>query len=130
MKEAMRRVSNGARGTARSLKVPGVQIAGKTGTAQVMSFSADQIYSNCESRPIQTRHHGWFVAWAPWDKPEITVAVLAQHSCHGNPGAAPTARDIIEAYFKKYHPDVIAEGLKKGDKRAQAVEPAKPVDGE
>lgn len=129
VKEAMRRVSNGASGTARSLKVPGVQMAGKTGTAQVMSFSADQIYAKCESRPMHLRHHGWFVAWAPWDKPEITVAVLAQHSCHGNPGAAPIVRDIIEAYFKKYHPDVIAEGLKKGDKRA-LVAPVKPVDGE
>jgi penicillin-binding protein 2 len=129
VKEAMRRVSNGTRGTARSLKIPGVQMAGKTGTAQVMSFSADQIYASCESRPIQMRHHGWFVAWAPWDKPEITVAVLAQHSCHGNPGAAPIARDIIEAYFKKYHPEVIAEGLKKGDKRVR-LESAKPVDGE
>ena len=129
VKEAMRRVSNGASGTARSLKVPGVQMAGKTGTAQVMSFSADQIYAKCESRPMHLRHHGWFVAWAPWDKPEITVAVLAQHSCHGNPGAAPVVRDIIEAYFRKYHPDVIAEGLKKGDKRAAAA-PVKVIDGE
>lgn len=128
VKEAMRRVSNGSRGTARNLKVPGVQMAGKTGTAQVMSFSADQIYQSCESRPITSRHHGWFVAWAPWDKPEITVAVLAQHSCHGNPGAAPVVRDIIEAYFKKYHPDLVAEGLKKGDKRVQTN--TKPADGE
>lgn len=115
VKEAMRRVANGLRGTARSLKIPGVEMAGKTGTAQVMSFSADQIYKSCESRPIHMRHHGWYVAWAPWDKPEIVVAVLAQHSCHGNPGAAPIARDVIEAYFKKYHPDVIAAALKKGD---------------
>ncbi len=128
VKEAMRRVSNGARGTAKNLKVPGVQMAGKTGTAQVMSFSADQIYSSCEARPIQTRHHGWFVAWAPWDKPEITVAALAQHSCHGNPGAAPIVRDVIEAYFKKYHPEIIEQGLKIGIKRVSEKE--KPVDGE
>ena len=128
VKEAMRRVSNGTRGTAKNLKVPGVQMAGKTGTAQVMSFSADQIYSSCEARPIQTRHHGWFVAWAPWDKPEITVAALAQHSCHGNPGAAPIVRDVIEAYFKKYHPEVIEQGLKIGVKRVSDKE--KPLDGE
>ncbi len=128
VKEAMRRVSNGARGTAKNLKVPGVQMAGKTGTAQVMSFSADQIYSSCEARPIQTRHHGWFVAWAPWDKPEITVAALDQHSCHGNPGAAPIVRDVIEAYFKKYHPEIIEQGLKIGIKRVSEKE--KPVDGE
>lgn len=89
-------------------------MAGKTGTAQVMSFSADQVYKSCEARPIHMRHHGWYIAWAPWDKPEIIVSVLAQHSCHGNPGAAPIARDVIEAYFKKYHPDIIAEGIKKG----------------
>jgi penicillin-binding protein 2 len=128
VKEGMRRVANGAHGTARSLRVPGVEMAGKTGTAQVMSFSADQIYSSCESRPIHMRHHGWYVAWAPWDKPEITVAVLAQHSCHGNPGAAPIVRDVIEAYFKKYHPEIIEQGLKMGIKRV--VEKAKPTDGE
>jgi penicillin-binding protein 2 len=113
VKEAMRRVANGASGTARHWKIPGVEMAGKTGTAQVMSFSADQIYSSCQARPIQMRHHGWYIAWAPWDKPEITVAVLAQHACHGNTGAAPIVRDIIEAYFKKNHPEVIAEGIKK-----------------
>ncbi len=128
IKEAMRRVANGSRGTARSLRIPGVEMAGKTGTAQVMSFSADQIYSSCEARPIHMRHHGWYVAWAPWDKPEIVVATLAQHSCHGNPGAAPIVRDVIEAYFKKHHPEIIAQGLKMGIKRIN--EKAKPVDGE
>ncbi len=126
VKEGMRRVANGAAGTARSLKIPGVQMAGKTGTAQVMSFSADQIYSLCENRPMQTRHHGWYIGWAPWDKPEITVAVLAQHSCHGNSGAGVVVRDIMEAYFRKYHPDLVAEGLKKKDIRAKVKIPKTP----
>lgn len=122
VKEGMRRVANGERGTARSLKVPGVQMAGKTGTVQLMSFSADQIYKSCLSRPMNIRHHGWYIAWAPWDKPEIVVAVLAQHSCSGSGGAAPIVRDVMEAYFKKYHPDVIAEALKKGEKRGQTIQ--------
>lgn len=120
VKESMWRVANGAHGTGRGFKIPGVQLAGKTGTAQVMGFAADQIYKSCESRPIQMRHHGWYVAWAPWDKPEITVAVLAQHSCSSH-AAIPIVRDIIEAYFKKYHPDVVAEALKKGDKRVELI---------
>jgi len=108
----MRRVANGEHGTAHFWKVPGVPMAGKTGTVQVMNFSADQIYGNCFARPIQMRHHGWFVAFAPADNPEITVAVLAEHSCHGGSGAAPIVRDIVQAYFQKYHPEVIEAGLK------------------
>lgn len=133
VKEGMRRVANGDRGTARHWKVPGVQMAGKTGTAQVMGFSADQIYAKCESRPMHMRHHGWFVAYAPAENPEITIAVLAEHSCHGNTGAAPIARDIVQAYFQKYHPEVIEAALKeKGVKKAAPVPAEAPatVEGE
>lgn len=122
VKEAMRRVANGERGTARFLKIPGVQMAGKTGTSQVMGFSADQIYASCISRPIHQRHHGWFIAWAPADKPEIVVAALAEHSCHGNTGAGPTVRDIIRAYFDKYHPDIIAAGIEAMKSKPKKVE--------
>jgi penicillin-binding protein 2 len=113
VKESMRRVANGAAGTARWWKIPGVEMAGKTGTSQVMSFSADRIYDKCETRPIRQRHHGWYIAWAPADKPEITVAALAEHACHGSSGAAPIVRDVIQAYFEKYHPQIIAEGKKR-----------------
>ncbi|WP_374000177.1 penicillin-binding protein 2 [Bdellovibrio bacteriovorus] len=132
VKEGMRRVANGARGTAKHWKVPGVEMAGKTGTAQVMGFSADQIYAKCESRPIHMRHHGWFIAFAPADNPEITIAALAEHSCHGSTGAAPIVRDIVQAYFMKYHPEVIEAALKaKGGKRAQApVTAPETVEGE
>jgi len=112
VKEGMRRVANGGGGTARFWKIPGVEFAGKTGTAQVMNFSADQIYSNCTSRPIHQRHHGWFIGYAPAQNPEITIAVLAEHSCHGNTGAVPLFRDVAQAYFQKYHPDVIEAGRK------------------
>lgn len=105
VKEGMRRVANGSRGTARWYKVPGIEMAGKTGTSQVMSFSADQIYGDCDERPIEQRHHGWFVAFAPADKPEITVAVLTEHSCSGSAGGAPVARDVVKAYVEKYHPE-------------------------
>lgn len=131
VKEGMRRVANGDRGTAKHWKVPGVQMAGKTGTAQVMGFSADQIYAKCESRPIHMRHHGWFVAFAPADNPEITVAALAEHACHGSTGAAPIVRDIVQAYFEKYHPEVIEAALKaKGVKRATAPATPETVEGE
>lgn len=105
VREGMRRVANGDRGTAKWWKIPGIEMAGKTGTSQVMSFSADQIYSSCEERPIFQRHHGWYVGFAPAENPEITVAVLAEHSCHGSTGGAPIVRDVIQAYMEKYHPE-------------------------
>ncbi|KYG63089.1 penicillin-binding protein 2 [Bdellovibrio bacteriovorus] len=131
VKEGMRRVANGSRGTAQRYKVPGVEMAGKTGTAQVMGFSADQIYVKCEGRPIHMRHHGWFVAFAPAENPEITIAALAEHSCHGASGAAPIVRDIVQAYFEKYHPEVIENALKaKGLKKAEAPTAPPPQESE
>lgn len=108
VKEAMRRVVQGTRGTARGYKVPHVEMAGKTGTSQVRGFSADDIYTECTSRPLRFRHHGWFIAFAPADNPEIAVAVLAEHACHGASGAAPVVRDIVYAYMKKTHPELFA----------------------
>ena len=105
-------VNNGSRGTARWWKIPGVHIAGKTGTSQVSSFAASEIYDKCESRPLNLRHHGWFIGYAPAEKPEITVAVLTEHSCHGSTGSAPIVRDVIRAYIKKYHPKRIKKQQK------------------
>ena len=84
-----------------------MEFSGKTGTAQVKSYSADQIYDKCSERAFDERHNGWSVAFAPSDKPEIAVAVMAEHSCSGSQGAAPVARDIIDAYFHKYHPELV-----------------------
>jgi cell division protein FtsI/penicillin-binding protein 2 len=50
--------------------------------------------------PVNQRHHGWFVGYAPHEKPEIAVVALAEHSCHGS-SAAPIVRDVVESYFEK-----------------------------
>ncbi|MES2767542.1 MAG: penicillin-binding protein 2 [Bdellovibrionota bacterium] len=129
VREGLWMVGNGARGTAKWLKVPGVPISGKTGTVQLFSLTADQVFADCKSRPIKQRHHGWFVAYAPSDDPDIVVAVLAEHACSGSGGAGPIARDIIESYMQKYHPEKIeAAKNAKGPKTAApaAVTPPKP----
>ncbi len=105
IREGLWMVGNGPSGTAKWHKVANTPIAGKTGTVQLFTLSADQVFADCKSRPIKQRHHGWFVAYAPADNPEIVVSVLAEHACSGSGGAAPIARDIIEAYMKKYHPE-------------------------
>lgn len=81
-------------------------MGGKTGTSQVQGFSSDQIYVACETRPLNMRHHGFFIAFAPLENPEITVAVLTEHSCHGSGGSGPIVKEVMEAYFKKYHPEI------------------------
>lgn len=106
IKNGLKLVGNGDRGTAKWWKIPGVPIAGKTGTSQVRAFSNDEIYKSCLNRPVTDRHHGWFVGYAPADKPEIFVAVLTMHSCAGSSGSAPLARDVMDAYMRKYHPEL------------------------
>jgi penicillin-binding protein 2 len=107
VKKGLWAVNNGEKGTAKWWKIPGVEIAGKTGTAQLFNLSSDQVFAKCEERPIKQRHHGWYVGFAPFDDPKIVVAVLAEHACHGSTGGAPVARDIIRAYMKKYFPEEI-----------------------
>lgn len=119
VKEGLRLVVNGERGTARGSRLPFVEMAGKTGTSQVMSFSADQIYATCEARPKHQRHHGWFIGYAPADNPEIAFGILAEHSCHGSSGAAPVAKEMVRAYVAKYHPEWLARDLRKEGKNAK-----------
>ena len=125
VKQGLRGVVNGERGTARGSKLNFVEFAGKTGTSQVMSFSADQIYVKCENQPKNKRHHGWFIGYAPADNPEISFAIFAEHSCHGASGAAPVAREIVRAYVAKYHPEWLSRDLRQ---RKLEAKPQKPED--
>ena len=95
---------NSRKGTAWWHRGRGIDMAGKTGTSQVMSFSADQLFSKCEERPYKQRHHGIFAAFAPSASPKIAIGVVVEHGCHGSSAAAPVARAIAEAYMKKYLP--------------------------
>lgn len=95
-------VVHNSKGTARGYRIPGVKIAGKTGTVQVQKMKASQLFNECEDLPILQRHHGWFVGYAPFDDPQITVAVFAQNACSGSRGATPIFRDIVKAYLQKH----------------------------
>jgi len=107
IKEGLKNVFQGEHGTARWLKIKGLNMAGKTGTSQVRSFKAANLFTTCINRPLKDRHHGWFVGYAPAENPEITIAAFAQHGCSGGGGAAPMFRDIALAYFEKYHPELL-----------------------
>jgi penicillin-binding protein 2 len=92
--DAMFGVVNEGGGTGVRARVVGLDIGGKTGTAQVASL---QTARNSES---ELRDNAWFVGLAPRRDPEIVVAVLYQSGEHGYL-AAPLARDVIKAYFDK-----------------------------
>ncbi|MBN1114312.1 MAG: penicillin-binding protein 2 [Oligoflexia bacterium] len=95
-------VVNEREGTAWWYRYKGLDMAGKTGTVQLFRIASDKIYQKCEEMDERMRHHGWFVGLAPYKHPQIVVAVIAEHSCHGSSGAAPIVRDIIKAYYDKY----------------------------
>jgi len=107
IKKALFEVVNSPTGTAFWYKGSGINMAGKTGTSQVVRFSQDKIYSKCEQLEYRFRHHGLFVAFAPYQDPKIAVAVVVEHGCHGSSAAAPIARDIITEYMKKYHNEML-----------------------
>ena len=95
VRKAMSDVVNGP-GTAGRARLPidGVQLAGKTGTAQVVSLSI----SNGKSGPWKYRDHGLFIFFAPYDNPRYAGAVVIEHG--GGSGAAyPIARDVMTFLF-------------------------------
>lgn len=84
-----------AAGTAGRARIPGRDVAGKTGTAQVISL---QGRARAAGSTRDLRDHGWFVFFAPRDNPEVAGAIFAEHSEHGYL-AAPIARHVMETYF-------------------------------
>ena len=95
VREAMRDVVSG-RGTANRarLPIPGVQMAGKTGTAQVVGLSK----SDGKTGPWKYRDHGLFTFFAPFDKPKYAGAVVIEHG-GGSGSAYPIARDVMTFMF-------------------------------
>jgi len=87
VRETMR-ASTGPTGTASSGQPAGMTIGGKTGTAEFGTPDAKGTYPT----------HGWYIGFAPYDRPEVAVAVYLHHGV-GAMDAGPVAREILEAYF-------------------------------
>ncbi|MCK4742941.1 MAG: penicillin-binding protein 2 [Sulfuriflexus sp.] len=99
VKRSMMRVMHSARGTARgSGRGAAYKIAGKTGTAQVFGIAQDAEY-NEEEIDLRLRDHSLFVGFAPFEKPTIAIAVIAENGGSGGHIAAPIARKVLDAYL-------------------------------
>ena len=104
---ALRDVVNGARGTARRSRLKNIVVSGKTGTAQVVRMKSNEELDKDEVIPIKYRDHAWFVAFAPYKKPEIAIAIIVEHGGHGGATAAPIAKKIFKKYFELYPQPVL-----------------------
>ncbi len=87
--QAMINAVNGPGASGYAARLPGVVVAGKTGTAQV---------GGARSLP-----HAWFMAFAPADSPRLAVVVLKEHGGEGSAVAAPIARQILAEALPLYH---------------------------
>ncbi len=102
-------VVNKQGGTAWWHRGRGIRMAGKTGTSQVRSMTPTELFSRCVDMPYKDRHHAIFVAYAPADNPQISVAVVVEHGCSGSSAAAPVAKEVITTYMQKYQPELFAK---------------------
>jgi penicillin-binding protein 2 len=87
-------VNNG--GTGAGIKMAGFDIAGKTGTAQVVGLGKDT---------GANKDHSWFVSYAPAYKPEIAIIALIENAGFGSQYAAPAVRGLYDVYYKKTRPE-------------------------
>lgn len=96
IRDGMWLVVNGPSGTATRARIPGKDVAGKTGTAQVISNRGRTAARTTRN----LRDHGWFTFFAPRDNPEIAGVVFLEHGIH-SANAASIAKHILESYFAK-----------------------------
>lgn len=88
-------VNNG--GTGAGIKMANFEIAGKTGTAQVVGLGKDVGVN---------KDHSWFVSYAPAYKPEISLIALIENAGFGNAHAAPAVRAVYDVYYAKTRPQL------------------------
>jgi len=81
-------------GTAIGIKLAGFDIAGKTGTAQVVSLGKEG---------SEHKDHSWFVSYAPAFKPEISCVALIENAGLGSRFGAPSVRAVYDVYYAKKH---------------------------
>ena len=99
VKKGLMDAVNKPTGTGWIARIAGVDVAGKTGTAQVVRMAEDDEDEPIESKLLRHRDHGWFIAFAPAEEPRVAVAVLIEHGGHGSTAAGPIAREMIKTYL-------------------------------
>jgi penicillin-binding protein 2 len=123
-------------GTGGNARINGLDIAGKTGTVQVIAQSG---WFSTAGLPFMSRDHAWFASYAPSNDPQIVVVVFVEHAgAHGGTDAAPLAKLLYQSAFSREvaaHLDLtnpaLIDMIKKGQIPVPGQEPrqeAQPAD--
>lgn len=110
VKQGLFAVVNDPGGTGGMARLYDVHVAGKTGSAQVVKLRDSKM-----ATPWQFRDHALFVAFAPYEKPEIAVAVVVEHGEHGGSAAAPIVARMMRAWFDGKKPKKEAVRTRDGE---------------
>ncbi|MCU0561787.1 MAG: penicillin-binding protein 2 [Desulfobacterales bacterium] len=97
IQQGLSAVVNGERGTARRVHINDIEIAGKTGTSQVVGRRE----GGDDYTPPHLRPHAWFVCYAPVGSPRIAIAVVVENGEHGSSAAGPIAREMVKTYLRR-----------------------------
>ncbi len=105
VKLGMKDVMHGSRGTARAAvqgknKIDFI-MGGKTGTAQVYSTHGKKDEKEMKEKPKHLQDHALFIGFAPFDNPEIVIAVIVENGQHGSSAASPIAVEMMRKYLEK-----------------------------
>jgi len=131
VQRALWKVVNEEGGTGGNARIAGLDVAGKTGTVQVI---AQHTWVKAEHLPFKYRDHAWFASFAPTDNAEMVVVVFVEHGGHGGSDAAPLAKELYEARFHRQiktatinlaDPETL-EKLKEGELPKAGVKPQRP----
>ena len=95
VREALWAVVN-ERGTGAISRLADLDIAGKTGTVQVVE---QKTWVDAKDLPFDKRDHAWFASFGSFEEPELVVVVFVEHGGKGSEEAAPLARQLYEKYF-------------------------------
>ena len=116
VRKGLRAVVMDVEGTGKRSRVEGLDVAGKTGTAQVVRLERVEGLEDDEV-PRKYRDHALFAAYAPADDPQIVVVVILEHGRGGGRNAAPIAQRVLDTWWAKHRPDPPVEP---GDVRADS----------
>jgi len=89
-------------GTGHEAYIQGIDMIGKTGSAQMVSLSQHEQYKEESDIPKELRDHAWFVAGILDHEPKLAICILVEHGHHGSSEAAPRAQEIVRTFYDSW----------------------------